>query len=172
MKTKLLFVPRRRQAPTDLLVPVEPRRPFRLWMTGSLAVMMAAVIPMRDVSEAERSHVTRLLRHSRFSVAETLQRIEAAARDAGLAVLALLPGARPVLVLASSVGGTLIVMDEANSRPAMPLSMMVREHAGGGADVLVASAVSAGGQHAWLDLPPAVADDLAALPGLVDRALM
>ena len=39
-----------------------------------------------------------------------------------------------------------------------------------GADVLIASG-SAVGTDRWAELPPAVADDLAALPGLVDRAL-
>jgi hypothetical protein len=101
------------------------RRPFRLWMTGSLAVVMAAVIPLRGASEAERSQAMRLLRHSRFTVGETLQRIEIAARDRGLAVLAKLPGSPPMLVLASSTGGTLVVMNDAHSRPAMPLSLMV-----------------------------------------------
>jgi hypothetical protein len=140
-------------------------------MTGSLAVVMAAMIPMRDVPASERNSVMRLLRHSRFGVTETVQRIEAAARDRGLAVLAMMPGTHSVLVLASSIGGTLIVMDEADSRPAMPLSMMVREVRGGGAEVLISSASAAGEPQSWNDLPAAVVDDLAALPGLVDRAL-
>lgn len=129
---------------------------------------MAATIPMRGSFESERSQAMRLLRHSRFGVAETLQRIQAAARDQGLAVLALMAGARPVLVLASSVGGTPIVMTEADSQPALPLSVMLREVSDGGSDVLVAAAHSGG----WQDLPAAVVEDLQALPALVDRALM
>jgi hypothetical protein len=144
--------------------PFEIRRPFRLWMTGSIAVMMAAVMPIRDVSQAERNHLMRLLRHSQFGVNETVRRLEASARDQGLPLLALLRGERPVLVLASSVGGTLVVMQDADSAPAMPLSLMVREAHTGGADVLIAASD-------WLDLPPAVADELASLPRLVDRAL-
>ena len=168
---KLPFVQRLREPPPGVFAATDARRPFRFWMTGSLAVVMAAVIPMRDVFEAERSTGMRLLRHSPFGVSETVQRIEAAARDRGLSVLALMSGARPVLVLASSVGGTLVVMDEADSKPAMPLSVMVQAGSGGGADVLIASASGDGELQTWHDLPAAVADDLAALPGLVDRAL-
>ena len=112
-----------------LPTPFEIRRPLRLWMTGSVAVVMAAVLPLRDGSQAERSHLMRLLRHSHFSVNETVLRLEASARDQGLSVLALLHGTRPVLVLASSIGGTPVVMQDADSPPAMPLSLMVREAA-------------------------------------------
>src|SRR6266568_2889034 len=109
----------------SLQAPFEIRRPFRLWMTGSIAVMMAAMLPVRDVSQAERHHLMRLLRHSHFGVRETVRRLEASARVLGLPVLALLHGERPVLVLASSVGGTPVVMHDADSAPAMPLSLMV-----------------------------------------------
>ncbi len=148
----------------QLQTPFEIRRPFRLWMTGSVAVVMAAVLPFRDLSLTERNHLMRLLRHSHFGVNETVLRLEASARHQGLPVLALLRGERPVLVLASSVGGTPVVMQDADSSPAMPLSLMVREGRAGGADVLVAASD-------WLDLPAAVADELASLPRLVDRAL-
>jgi uncharacterized protein (DUF302 family) len=155
--------------------PGETRRPFRFWMTGSLAVVMAAMLPLSDstdASDAEPDTAMRLLRHSRYSVGETVQRLEAAARDQGLSVLALMPGAHPVLVLGSSVGGTLVVMQEADSRPAMPLSVMVREASEGGADVMVAQAATERPSLDWQDLPAAVVDDLAALPVLVDRALV
>ena len=63
-------------------------------------------------------------------------------------------------------------MDQADSRPAMPLSVMVCEAASGGADVLFASAPVDTVQYGWTDLPAAVVDDLEALPRLVDRALL
>ena len=168
---KISFVQRRGASASGLLLPVERRRPFRLWMTSSLAVVMAAVIPMRDITDSERGQVLRVLRHSRYGVAETVQRIEVAARDGGLSVLALMPGTRAVLVLASSIGGTPVVMDEADSSPAMPLSVMVRERGDGGADVLVAAAARNEAAGQWTDLPSAVVDDLRKLPVLVDRAL-
>jgi len=145
------------------------QRPFRLWMTGSLAVVMAAMIPMRQAgSMSERSHLMRVLRHSRYDVSETLSRIEVAARDRGLSVLARVPGAQSVLVLASSIGGTLVVMDRPDSEPSIPLSLMIHSSREGGADVLIGSMHSA---DAWSELPTAVVDDLRALPGVVERAL-
>ncbi len=166
----------RAESSSGVLVPAvsatKARRPFRLWMTGSLAVVMAAMIPLRGTSEAERNHAMKLLRHSRFDVSETLQRIERAARDQGLSVLALIPGSPPVLVLASSIGGTLAVMDNADSRPAMPLSLMVSAASDGGADVLIASLQREGATSDWSELPPLVANDLQALPGMIERALV
>lgn len=168
MKTSS-FVARLRGAVPSRPV-LETPRPFRLWMTGSLAVVMAALVPVRDVPDSERSSSMRVLRHSRFDVNETVLRIEQSARLQGLSVLARIGGARPVIVLASSVGGTLVVMDGATSALDVPLSVMVRAGEQGGADVLITSATAAGPGH-WRELPPAVVDDLAALPGLVDRAL-
>ena len=153
-----------------LAAPLGVQRPFRLWMTGSLAVVMAAMIPLRQAGgDSERGHLLKMLRHSPFDVSETLSRIEIAARDRGLSVLARALGTRSVLVLASSVGGTLVVMDEADSQPAIPLSLAIQQTRGGGADVLIASADSS--EH-WSGLPLAVVDDLRALPGVVDRALL
>ena len=149
---------------------LETPRPFRLWMTGSIAVVMAALVPVRDVPDSDRSHLMRVLRHSRFDVNETVLRIEQSARLQGLSVLARIGGARPVIVLASSVGGTLVVMDGATSALDVPLSVMVQAGAAGGADVLIASG-SPNRSERWSELPRAVADDLAALPGLVERAL-
>lgn len=148
-----------------------PRRPFRLWLTGSLAVVMAAMIPLRSASELERSQTMRVLRHSPFDVSETLQRIELAARDRGLSVLAKMAGSPPLLVLASSIGGTLVVMHDADSRPAMPLSLMVSATPGGGADVLVAATERELENSDWSDLPRSVAEDVRGLPGVLERAL-
>ena len=165
----------RAESSSGLLLPSgsapKASRPFRLWMTGSLAVVMAAMSPLRATSEAERSQAMRLLRHSPYDVAETLQRIEVAARDRGLSVLAKVAGAPPVLVLAASIGGTLVVMNDAGSAPAMPLSLMVSASAAGGADVLVAAAQRDGDGSDWSELPASVVDDLRALPNVVDRAL-
>jgi len=165
------LIPRRRETPAGVMLPQHVRRPFRLWMTGSLAVVMAAMIPLRGAFETDRSHAMRLLRHSRFGVDETLQRLQFAARERGLSVLAMVPGAPPVLVLASSIGGTLAVMRDPDSHPAMPMSMMVRAADGGGADVLVAAEHDGDALRGWPELPRAVADDLQALPGVVERAL-
>jgi hypothetical protein len=146
---------------------VESRRPLRLWMTGSLAVVMAALIPIREVSEFERDGPWRMLRHSRYTVGETVQRIEAMARGQGVPVVAVLDGARPLMVFGSSVGGTLAVMDEAHSMPVMPMSLMVRAHDGGGADVLVCAEAAPHPDG----VPMQVFEDVRSLPVLVENAL-
>jgi hypothetical protein len=163
-----------------LLRPRLPARPFRLWMTGSFAVVMAAMLPLRDAAASDRGNGLRSLRHSRYSVTETVQRIETAAISRGLTVLALLEGKQPVLVLASSVGGTPVVMTHADSKPTMPLGLLVRESTDGGADVFLfegsdelddSHGVDNTAASRWDDLPEAVADDMQALPALVAQAL-
>lgn len=141
------------------------RKPHRLWMTGSFAVVMAALGPVQ-----ERIATKRVFRQSPYGLHETVQRLEAEARQQGLSVLAEIDDAQPVIVLGSSIGGTPVVMDRANSRPDVPLSVGVRERVGGGVEVLLADAAEARDSD-WADLPSEVADDLAALPGWVDRAL-
>ncbi len=167
MKT-LPFIQRFRADPSTLITP-ESRRPFRFWMTGSLAVVMAAMVPLRDADANERKGL-QLLRHSRFDVSETVQRLEAAARGRGLSVLARINGVRPVIVLACVAGGTLVVMEDADSPPTVPMSLLVHAVASGGADVLLTSRLS-GRPVDWQGVPISVADDLAALPGWVAQAL-
>lgn len=166
MKSPLTFAGRLRATPaTERQATLQ--RPFRLWMTGSFAVVMAALVPLRDAGAEERFGAMRKLGHSRFDATETMLRIEAAARDQGLDVLARVNGTDLVIVLASSVGGTPVVMEEADSQPAVPLSLIVRAGSDGGADVLMAAARQGGGEG-W---PDSVVDDLASLPQLVEHAL-
>ena len=153
----------------DSLAPAgSARKPFRLWMTGSLAVVMASLCTGRGVLDDERLAATmRVVRHSPFSVTETVLRIEQAARQRGQEVLAKIGSNELVLVLASSVGGTPVVMTAPDSLPDVPLSLQVRRSADGGTDVLVARFVD----ERLAELPETVAAELAALPGLLDRAL-
>lgn len=153
--------------PTDL----RPRKPFRLWMSGSLAVVMAALCTGRGVLDDERLSLSmRVLRHSPYGVGETVDRIEAAARQRGQAVIARVDGAGSVIVLASTIGGTPVVIARPGASPDVPLSVQVRSTADGGADVLVARVTDAAG-FGWDELPAAVADELAALPALLECAL-
>ena len=154
----------------DKTPPSDPRRPARLWMTGSLALVMLALAPARVAAAEERSRSAKVSRLSPYSVDETVLRIEAAAQRDGLSVLVRLEGARPVIVLASAVGGTPVVLMARGARPDMPLAVQVRASASGGSEVLIDDATSA--THAdWTDLPAGVADDVARLPGLLERAL-
>ena len=82
-----------------------------------------------------------------------------------------LNGTQPVIVFGSSIGGTPVVMDRADSRPAVPLSVGVREGAGGCAEVLLADAAR-DSEADRADFPAEVTDDLAAPPKWVGRALM
>jgi hypothetical protein len=154
--------------PADL----RTRKPFRFWLTGSLAVVMASLCTGRGVLDDERIAASmRVVHHSPYGVGETLQRIEAAARQRGQAVIVRIDGAGSVLVLASSLGGTPVAMNGPDASPDVPpLSVQVRGSADGGADVLVARLDDADGA-AWAELPPLVAAELAALPALLERAL-
>lgn len=144
------------------------RTPFRLWMTGSLAVVMASLCTGRGVLDAERlSSSMRVLRHSPFGVKETLRRIEAAAEERGLQVLARVGQQSSMVVLASTVGGTPVLMQSADSAPDVPLAVQVVRSDDGGADVLVPQSLDSG----WLGLPEPVADELADFPDLLGRAL-
>ncbi|MCW5664507.1 MAG: hypothetical protein KIT35_11785 [Piscinibacter sp.] len=153
----------------DKLLPAgDGRKPFRLWMTGSLAVVMASLCTGRGVLDDERLASTmRVVRHSPFGVTETVLRIEQAARQRGQEVLAKIGSNELVLVLASSVGGTPVLMTSPDAVPDVPLTVQVRRNADGGADVLMARVGDAG----LAALPDTVAAELLALPGLVDRAL-
>lgn len=144
------------------------RTPFRIWMTGSLAVVMASLCTGRGVLDDQRlSASMRVLRHSPFGVKETLRRIEEAAEARGLQVLARVGQQGPVIVLASTAGGTPVLMQSADSMPDVPLSVQVVRSADGGADVLVPQSLDSG----WDGMPEQVADELADLPDLLDRAL-
>jgi hypothetical protein len=138
-------------------------KPHRLWMTESFAVVMAALSESRD-----RGATQRVSRQSPYSVGETLLRIEAEALNQGLSVLVEWNGAHPVIVLGSSIGGTPLMMNQADSRPFVPLSVGIRECAGG-AEVLLIDPDAA--DTDWGDLPSAVADDIAAMPKWVESAL-
>ncbi|MFZ2651540.1 MAG: hypothetical protein WA210_15700 [Burkholderiaceae bacterium] len=142
-----------------------PRKPHRLWMTESFAVVMAALSPAR-----ERRAAKRVFRQSPYSVGETMLRIEAAALNHGLSVVVEWNGSQPVIVLGSSIGGTPVLMQSADSWPDVPLSVGVRECSDGAVEVLLANAAQ-GDDTDWDDLPAAVADDIAALPKWLGVAL-
>jgi hypothetical protein len=153
--------------PADL----RPRKPFRFWLTGSLAVVMASLCTGRGVLDDERLAATmRVVRHSPYSVGETVQRIEAAARLFGQPVVARVDGRASVLVLASTLGGTPVVMTRPGAAPDMPLSVQVRGSVDGGADVLLAR-VGDATAYGWDEMPAPLVDELAALPALLERAL-
>ena len=158
------------QNPNPSTTRLDTRIPYRVWMTGSIAVLMAAIWTLRGLPEDERSK--RVQRHSSpYSVNETVLRLEAAAAERGLQVLLReSEGASLVIVLASSAGGRPVLMSAGESVPAMPMSLQVRSLGGSRSEVLVpdASRLVARLSGEW---PAEVAAEIAALPTLVDRAL-
>jgi uncharacterized protein (DUF302 family) len=153
------------------------RPPFRFWMTGCMAVVMSAFAGT-TLARTE----SRLVCHtSRYSVAETVQRIEASAQRHGLQMFALVetrgsasgkdvPGGTnwKVVVLASAGGGTLVLMDRPGGQHAVPMSLVVRANAHGGSEVLVGAASN---DATLAGLPVQVKRDLAELPELLAEAL-
>lgn len=154
------------------------KNPFRFWMTGGAAMILAALSGgSRAVGVEDRVHHTRV---SRYSVEETVSRIEASALRHGLPVLArlqpaVLTGAdraqkrsHLIIVLESSQGGTPVAMDGPHDTPALLLSVTVRQGREGVTEVWFAD-----GRFDELPdgMTPEVRHDLEDLPALVDEAL-
>jgi uncharacterized protein (DUF302 family) len=147
-------------------------QPWRFWLTGAAAVVWAAVLQM----PAQAGSGVWASRESRHSVEETVRRIERGARERGLPVFAKC-GPRPgqpcedgdatVLVLASEEGQTPVVQPEPGAPLQLPLTVWV-EPGGTGAKVRFGDPRRLA---ELTDLPPAVADRLAEVAGLVDDAL-
>ena len=145
-------------------------------MTGCMAVVMSAFAGTTLARVESRGLMTS--HSSRYSVAETVLRIEASAQRHGLQMFALVdrgpgkdvPGSThwKVVVFASSAGGTPVLMDRAGGQHAVPMSLVVRANGQGGADVLVGPTAS---DAALAGLPTHVQRDLAELPNLVADAL-
>ena len=147
------------------------KHPFRFWMTGSVAVVMAALGVGRGAMAHERHPLSQ---SSRFRVMETVQRIEACAQRHGLSIFARVGRHQPkpyearddamLIVFESSDGGTPVLMEGPGSHPEIPLAVCVRCRPEGDTEVLFTGSD-------WDDLPPGVARDLTELPMLVADAL-
>lgn len=148
-----------------------PGRRARYWMSGGLAVVVAALGGNSFAANERLSAVS----SSRYDILETANRIEASALRHGLSVFTRLrqspiigmDGERLalVIVLESSQGGTPVVMDGVSERPGLPLSVMLRVDDGGGTRVYIPMGT-------WDELPQQLAADVAGLPALVADALI
>lgn len=143
------------------------RQPFRFWMTGCAAVLVAAMAGPNARADERDAPV----RGSRFGLGETVQRLQASAMRHGLAVLAQVRAPQRagdaeslLIVFASAEGGTPVVMAAAGAPPQAPLAVVVRRDAQGRAEVALQPAD-------WDGLPEGVVRELTALPQLVDEAL-
>lgn len=162
--------------PKALRGPVTVGHRVRRWMTGSLAVVMASLAGASPPTGAsDRRGPIRL---SPYGVHETVRRIEAAAREHGLPVLASVDRttrarARWVVVLGSSEGGTPVQVDAVTHQPEVPLAVHVEESVDGGTvvhlpDLDAATDTDAEIESTW---PDSVVDELAGLPLLIEEAL-
>lgn len=152
------------------------KNPFRFWMTGCVAIMVAAVSGGRSYANDDRLTLTGV---SRYDVAETVQRIEASAQRHGMHVLACLPRKMNavtgesgyMLVLESSQGGTPVLMETEGARPSLLLSVILRSAQAGGTEVLMHEEAlgDLGGLPEGLSAQ--VQHDLADLPKVLDEAL-
>lgn len=137
----------------------------RMWLTGCLAVVMAAVSSELARAQLDRPSSGRL---SRYSPDETLRKLESAARGSGYSVLAKVDApARTAatgtaLVLGLPEGLTPVVVDEQRHRLDAPLALVVLPRPDGRAEVRMGTA----------DAPPAGLPEAAdRLAQVVDRAL-
>lgn len=159
----------------DFLAP-RPQ-PIRFWRTGAIAVVMAALGGARADEAAAKSMVQQ---SSPFGVAQTVQRIEAAARLHGLGIFLRLrePASASdddglVLVLESPHGGTPVVLrsEQAFEHSEVPLRLEVRPDGRGASRVLIPAPLAGGPDDEPIDLPAGLADDLSGLPAVVSLAL-
>lgn len=156
------------------ILPPNPfaRGPLRIWMTGSLAVVMTAMVNLRAGTEAEvdadETRTRRVAVASPYGLAETVLRIESAATARGLRVLWRDARGDAVIVLGSSGGGTPVAFDGA--APEAPMALRVLASPDGGTRVWLPAEVGVLAGALRRDAPQA-ADELALLPQLVRRAL-
>ena len=143
-------------------------QPFRIWMTGCVAVVMAALSTGREAGAAEAEGQKHF---SRFGMAETVHRLERGAASRGFGVFASVAqaasrdvGLGTVIVFESSRGGTPVLMDSDHAAPRLPLTLRVERDASGSILVLFPGALRD-------DLPADVVEELAQLQGLVTDAL-
>lgn len=149
-------------------------KPWRWWVTGGAAAVLAAAA-QGSVLNAEMLSK----RSSRHSLNETARRIERAAREHGMPVFAkLTPLARPaampepeptlMLVLGTDDAHTPVVQATEDAALQLPLTVWVRSPQDRGTEVQFSDS-------RWLAeheaLPPELADQVAALPALIDAAI-
>lgn len=144
-------------------------QPWRFWITGGLAAVLAAAAQGDARPDNARTRV------SRYGPRETIQRIELFARDRGLPLFAKLAprsAARDgawLLVLGSDAEHTPVLQSSPGAPLELPLTVRVAEHSERGTEVHIMRSGE------WLaeqsEVPPEVAAQLQALPGVVDAAV-
>jgi uncharacterized protein (DUF302 family) len=145
-------------------------QPWRFWVTGGLAAVMAAAA-QGDTRSGENART----RVSRYSARETVQRIELLARDHGLPLFAkLAPRSAELhsewlLVLGSDAEHTPVLQSAPGAPLELPLTVRVASDGERGTQVHFTRSSE------WLaeqdGVPREMAAQLAALPRLIDAAI-
>jgi len=141
-------------------------QPWRFWITGAAAVVWTAVtqMPFDGVAWSSRS--------SRHSVQETARRIEQAARERGMPLFAKWTAREQgalVLVLSSADGETPVLQPAPDAGLQAPLTVLISA----GQDEAGARIRFSDGRRLADEgeLPHDVAQQVAALPHLIDAAI-
>lgn len=123
------------------------KTPSRVWRTGAVAVVMAALGQAGSATARTGNDERQVVRRqSPYGLTETVLRIEASARQHGMAVFARIEqgpaaagprAAAQVIVLESSQGGTPVLMADAPRQMEVPLSVTVRHDSQGRTEVLL-----------------------------------
>lgn len=142
---------------------------WRCWLTGCMAVVLLAAHDSQTRQRAQQGFT------SRFSLADTIKRLEAQAEQSGLAVFARLAAplqqwhgrSASLLVLGISPDATPVIQTSPRAPIDLPLLLWVEEQPQGGSKVLLPD-------PAALDRPGTPQDlrrSVALLPALVSTAL-
>ncbi|MES2090395.1 MAG: DUF302 domain-containing protein [Pseudomonadota bacterium] len=158
----------------------------RYWMTGCMALVLMAAGRLPDLSDwrdRDEASVQRpgwVTVTSQYSVDETVQKLEQAARFRGLSVVAKVspgqvtrmgvgPTQAQVLVLGHAGGQTPMVQTSANATPDLPLSLVIARGLDG------RTRVSFDDGHQLLqdkDIPPEFIGGMTLLPKVVGAAIV
>lgn len=164
-------------------------RMSRYWITGCMALVLLAAGQASGRADSESSRRGWITRTSRYSVDETIEKLEQAAQERGIVVFAKLdnpsgavrreefaatdtrtsPVLSQVLVLAPDDEGTPVMQaDGSRARLELPLQIRVEQGPDGQTVVAVNDSAYLAEQG---EAPPEMLSNVAALPGLIDSAL-
>jgi uncharacterized protein (DUF302 family) len=158
-------------------------RMSRYWISGCMAVILAAAGRMPDPDDTTRSSSKWVSLKTHLSVKQAVAQIEALAREgqtpvlvrtsaAGRALKASAGTGATVLVLGDAAGQTPVVQAQGDQLPDLPLGIVISRTPDGLTQVRYAEPewVAAGAQR-QSDVPPDWQARIRALPGLIKSAL-
>lgn len=158
-------------------------RMSRYWITGCMALVLLAAGQTPGRAESESARRGWITRTSRYSVDETVAKLEQAAQEHGLTVFAKVDGRQPsktgtavassgvasqVLVLSPDEAGTPVMQSASPARLALPMQIRVERGPDGRTVVAINDSAYLAEQGG---APPDMLNDVAALPDLIESAL-